>query len=114
MSSVLFALQVCPIDCDAFLDLAKQIGELEQDHPTPDPPAWLIVYRKDTPRSRVWTAQTFLSKCYNRVWATEAELYATGWPAGSNALWASTMKDVERLHHAGEIPEQGVLTFEPD
>jgi hypothetical protein len=114
MSNLLFALQVCPIDCDAALDLCKLIAELEQDHPAANPPSWLIVYRRDTPRSRIWTAQSLLSKYFNRVWATEAEHFGSGWPTGSNALWRSTMEDIERLHHAGDINEEGVLTFEPD
>jgi len=114
MSNLLFCLQVCPLDCDAGLELTKLIVELEQQHPSSDRPPWLISYRKDTPLSRVATMQEFLLKAFPTVWSVQAEHFDTGWPSGSNALWRSAMQDVARAAASGELDAEGVLTFEPD
>jgi hypothetical protein len=108
---ILFALQVCPLDVRDGIELVHLICQME---PKKTQREWLICYRKDTPLDRVWTMQRALSAKFDRVFIALAQRFASGWPAGSNALWFSTMLQAAELHHSGEIEAEGVLTFEPD
>jgi hypothetical protein len=109
--NVLFALQVCPIDCMAGLELAQLIAEI----PVTDIGVeWLIAYRADTPVDRVMRTQITLSKKYPKVQSYRAHRYAQGWPGGPNALWFSTMEYAAQLSARGLTKCEGVLTFEAD
>src|SRR5215469_16312913 len=109
--TVLFALQVCPVDCNAGLELAQLIAEM----PVLDTGAqWLISYRMDTPLDRVMRMQMALSRKFPRVTSFRAHRYAQGWPAGANALWTSTMQYAAYLKDHGQTQCEGVLTFEAD
>jgi|SRR5215475_1029001 len=110
MANVIFCLQMCPMDCDAAVDLVKLIADVEKAHPSKCKPQWVLSHRKDTPLSRVYQCQGLLLKVFDQVMVFKAARYANGWPGGSNALWRSTMEDIARL----EISEPGILTFEPD
>jgi hypothetical protein len=109
--SILFALQICPIDCMAGIELAQLIAEI----PTPEIDyEWLIPYRLDTPVDRVMRMQIALSRKFPKVSSYRAPRFAQGWPAGSNALWISTMEHAALLSERGLTKANGVLTFEPD
>jgi hypothetical protein len=108
---IIFALQVCPIDVTAGLDLVQLVCSLQParaDH------EWLISYRLDTPFDRIANMERLLSTKFAKVHTFRAAKFANGWPAGSNALWASTMLYVAELAQNGETNAQGVLTFEAD
>lgn len=108
---ILFALQVCPIDVRDGIELVHLICQIV---PKKEEREWLICYRKDTPVDRIWTMQRALSAKFDRVFISQAERYATGWPAGANVLWLSTVLEAAQLHHTGQIKAEGVLTFEAD
>lgn len=114
MSALLFCLQVCPLDCNEAVDLARLISDIQCAYPAKCFPSWLISYRQDTPLSRVHQVQAFLVREFKNVWMARAKYFATGWPTGSNALWKSAMEDVAALAAHGKIRAEGVLTFEPD
>jgi hypothetical protein len=112
---LLYCLQVCPHDCDAALDLARLIADLQKEHPSPDPPHWLVSYRRDTPLSRVHCIEALFCRIFPKVSVLRGEHFAQGWPAGANALWRSAMEDALGLHLLGLTGgAEGVLTFEPD
>ena len=110
--SILFALQVCPVDVPAGMELAQLIADIETqvNHRR----EWLICYREDTPINRVEKMRVSLSKKFDRVRTARARHFAQGWPAGANALWTSTMLEAAELRQAGTIQCDGVLTFEAD
>lgn len=114
MSNLLFALQVSPIDANAAVELIDVITGIEAAHPATCRPSWLISYRRDTPLIRVHTIEQKLCQHYDSVWLAMAKDFASGWPGGSNALWRSTIRDVDGLARMGELDCAGVLTFEPD
>jgi hypothetical protein len=115
MSSVLFCLQLSPIDANDALDLASLIADIQRAFPAKCNPSWFISYRQDTPLSRVFGVEGALVSAFNRqVWVARAKRFATGWPAGPNALWRSAMEDIADLALDGKTGAQGVLTFEPD
>jgi hypothetical protein len=114
MSNLLFCLQLSPVDAPAAVELANLIVEIENACPATCRPSWLISYRKDTPLIRVHEIEQKLCNYYDSVWLALAKEYASGWPAGSNAQWRSTMRDVAQLAQMGEMDCSGVLTFEPD
>jgi hypothetical protein len=110
-SSVLFCLQVCPLDCIAGVELAQLIADI----PVPENHfQWLISYRQDTPIDRVMRMQIVLSKKFPNCTSFRAHRYAQGWPAGSNALWFSTMEYAARMRELGQTACEGILTFEAD
>lgn len=108
--SILFCLQVCPIDCAAGLELAELIAKIPSDRGF----EWLLSYRLDTPLDRVMRTQIALSKKFPNVRSYRAPRFAQGWPAGPNALWLSTMEYAAELRRAGLTTCDGILTFEPD
>lgn len=114
MSNLLFCLQLSPIDASAAVQLVELITDMEAAHPATCRPNWLVSYRRDTPLIRVHTIERKLCDYYDNVWLALAKEFASGWPAGSNALWRSTMADVTQLARTREIDCAGVLTFEPD
>jgi hypothetical protein len=108
---IIFALQVCPIDVNAGQDLVQLVCSLE---PVKTNREWLISYRADTPIDRIMNMQRMLSMKFAKVQALRAEKFANGWPAGSNALWASTMLHAAEFAQKGQTDAQGILTFEAD
>lgn len=110
----MMCLQVSPVDADAAVDLGRLIVQIDKEHPSQTKPEWMVSYRKDTPRVRVEMIMQGLCDRFPTVFKAEASHFANGWPAGSNALWRSTMEDVARVSQAGELEASGVLTFEPD
>lgn len=115
LSSLLFCLQCSPIDCDAAVELAQLITDIQKViRPRKEQVPWLISYRKDTPLSRVDHVKNLLLKVFERVWVFQGQHYANGWPAGSNQLWRSTMETAARLKKTELLECDGVLTFEPD
>lgn len=115
MSALLFALQLCPLDCNEALDLARLIADIQKAFPAKCRPSWLVSYRADTPLTRVHTIERTLVGAFPKaVWTARAKHFGNGWPAGSNALWRSTMEDVAAIAASGRTKAEGVLTFEPD
>lgn len=115
MSSVLFCLQMCPLDCNDAVELANLIADIQKAFPAQCRPSWLVSYRADTPLTRVHKVEGALISVFSKaVWSARAKHFANGWPGGSNALWRSTMEDIAGLAASGKIKAQGVLTFEPD
>lgn len=114
MSNLLFCLQLSPVDAPAAVELANLIVDIENAYPATCRPSWIVSYRRDTPLIRVHEIEQKLCNYYDSVWLAMAKEYANGWPAGSNALWRSTMRDVAGLAQAGDLDCAGVLTFEPD
>lgn len=113
MANLLFCLQCCPIDCDAAVELAQLISDIQKVL-RPRQVPWLISYRKDTPLSRIESIKASLLKVFDRVHVAQAQRFASGWPAGSNALWRCSMENAWALKEKGEVEADGVLTFEPD
>jgi hypothetical protein len=109
--SILFCLQVSPVDCMAGLELAQIIAKIPAERNDWE---WLIAYRQDTPIDRVMRTQIALSKRFPKVSSYRAHRYAQGWPGGPNALWFSTMEHAARLYNQGLTECEGILTFEPD
>ena len=109
---ILFALQVCPIDVREAAELVHLICAIEPR--AKQNREWLVSYRRDTPIDRVWNIQKALEAKFSRVFAVRAARYANGWPAGSNALWFSTMIYAAELRATGQIEAEGVLSFEAD
>lgn len=115
MSAILLALQMSPIDCNEAVELAQLIADLQKAFPAKCRPSWLVSYRADTPLTRVDRVKTALVGAFAKaVWVARANHFANGWPAGSNALWRSTMEEVARMAASGQTQAKGVLTFEPD
>jgi hypothetical protein len=115
-SSILFCLQLCPIDAEHAVDLARLIAQIADENPPKNPPPWLISYRRDTPLSRVHSIKRELSRSFHihDVWISASRHHGSGWPAGPNSLWRSTMEYAGQLSQISNIGAQGVLTFEPD
>jgi hypothetical protein len=115
MSALLFALQMCPLDCNEAVELATLIADIQKAFPAKCRPSWLVSYRADTPLTRVHKVEGVLVNAFAKaVWVARAKHFANGWPAGSNALWRSTMEDVAGLAATEKTKAKGVLTFEPD
>lgn len=114
MANILMCLQLSPVDADQAVELVRLIVALDKLKPANARPEWMVSYRRDTPRGRVTTISNELCERFMTVYTTEASHYANGWPAGSNALWRSTMEDVASIYQADELEAKGVLTFEPD
>jgi hypothetical protein len=104
------ALQVCPYDIEAATELCELLAELGEDRQ--DREFW-IVFRADTNSQRILQLQRILNRKFKAM-AFGARTHGDGWPAGSNALWYSTM--VEAWHRAREgwTMADGIFTFEPD
>lgn len=104
-----------PVDCNEALDLARLIADIQKAFPAKCRPSWLVSYRADTPLSRVHMVESVLVGAFAKaVWKTRAKHFGNGWPAGSNALWRSTMEDVAHMAASAQTKAKGVLTFEPD
>jgi hypothetical protein len=114
MSSLIFCIQLCPIDADHAVDLARLIAEIATENPPKDPPPWVISYRRDTPLSRVHSIKRELSKSFPNIWVSASRHHGSGWPAGPNSLWRSTMEYLAELAQVARLQVQGALTFEPD
>lgn len=115
MSSLLFCLQLSPIDCNEALDLARLIADIQKAFPAKCNPSWIVSYRQDTPLSRVHGVEGLLVSAFNKnVWVMRSRHFATGWPAGPNAQWRSAMEDIAAMAAKGQTSAKGVLTFEAD
>src|ERR1700751_2744173 len=115
MSSLLFCLQLSPIDANEALDLARLISDLQLVFPAKCNPSWIVSYRQDTPLSRVHGVEGLLVSAFNKhVWVVRSRYFGTGWPAGPNAQWRSLMEDVAQMAAKGQTTAKGVLTFEAD
>lgn len=51
---------------------------------------------------------------FENVRVIQCKDYASGWPNGSNRLWAETMMRILQMREAGKIASDGILTFEAD
>jgi hypothetical protein len=103
------------MDCNEAVELALLIADIQKAFPAKCRPAWLVSYRADTPLSRVHKVEGALVSAFAKaVWVARAKHFANGWPAGSNALWKSTMEDAAHMASSGQTKAEGILTFEPD
>jgi hypothetical protein len=115
MSALLFCLQMCPLDCNDAVELATLIADIQKAFPAQCRPSWLVSYRADTPLTRVHKVESALVSAFAKaVWVTRAKHFANGWPAGSNALWKSTIEDAGHMASSGQTKAEGILTFEAD
>jgi hypothetical protein len=110
-SSVLFCLQVCPIDCEAAVELAQLIADIA---PQKSKFEWLLSHRLDTPLLQVALMAQHLRRKFAKVTVARAPVYASGWPAGANALWFSTMRYAAAMRESDDTKAEGILTMEPD
>lgn len=111
MQRLVPALQVCPFDIEAATELGAIIADIASEN-RQDKEFW-IIHRSDTNPQKVVNLRNILGRKFNAQSFT-ARTHGEGWPAGSNALWYSTM--VEAWHRAreGYTKADGILTFEPD
>lgn len=110
MQRLIPALQVCPLDADAAIELAHLISDLGENRQ--DREFW-VINRIDTSATKVRQIVNLLARKFKAA-SYPARNHGEGWPAGSNALWYSTM--IEAWHRAreGYTAADGILTFEPD
>lgn len=108
---IALCLQVCPLDLDAAMDLAKLICELE---PVVRNSEFVLVYRKDIDTRAPKHFETLARMRFARAYARVAHNHDTGWPGGSNMLAHSSFMVMSMLHQGGLIESDGFLLFEPD
>jgi hypothetical protein len=108
---IALCLQVCPLDLDAGMDLAKLICELE---PEVRDSEFVMVYRKDIDARAPAHFEKLARMRFKQAYARCAHNYETGWPGGSNMLAHSAFMVMSILHQCRDITSDGFLLFEPD
>lgn len=108
---LILALQICPLDQEYGLELAKLIVDLEEK-PRRDVEI-AVCYRRDTDEWHVnEIVRTFQSRF--TVHKGKSDRRGTGFPYGSNDLWAYTVSFCYDLKRNNRTTADGVLTFEAD
>lgn len=111
MRKLLLALQVYPGDFQQGLELTELICDLEQQRRMD---VDFALFRRRDITDDQWKEWMAIAceKFNTRI--IRCNRFGTGWPFGSNDVWADCMLQVADLVNSGKEKWDGVLTFEPD
>jgi hypothetical protein len=108
---IALCLQVCPLDLEIGMDLAKLICELEPEKRDSE---FVLVYRKDCDLRLPKFFEGLARMRFARAYARMARNHEVGWAGGSNMLAHSAFMEMNMLHQADLVTSDGFLLFEPD
>lgn len=111
-TSLVIALQCCPLDIDDAVKLARLICDIEPEKRSDV--EFACLYRRDTNPFMVDKILELAKAKFNVVHKIKSKRFGVGWPAGCNDLWEDGMTQLSMLSRSGKSGASGALTIEAD